>query len=208
MTESKTGRFGKYHIKDNRNIFFYPNEWDKIFNMAKEKQKMTMDFLINTGARINEVRNIKVKDIDFMRNNIIIMVTKVRAKKGEKKPTPRPISISSKFARRLNKYIKKYKLDPEDTFPLITTQGMGKVLKRLSEKIKKQQFEDISTHNIRKTTETWLVAMGVDSLKVAKHLGHSANVAFSNYLSGDLFTYDEKRKIRIFFDDLFPEAKI
>jgi len=48
----------KYTVRNNRDRFFYPNEWMKFYDKLKNNQKMTFDFLINTGARINEARNV------------------------------------------------------------------------------------------------------------------------------------------------------
>ena len=48
----------KYSVRNNRDRFFYPNEWMNFYDKLKNNQKMTFDFLINTGSRINEARHI------------------------------------------------------------------------------------------------------------------------------------------------------
>ena len=104
----KTGRWGLYRMKDNTKLFFYPREFLKILDKAKPKQRDSLMMLIHTGARHNEARHIKVGDVDLSRKTIIIRVTKVRAKKGEKNPRPRTIPISSQFAKIVKKEISFY----------------------------------------------------------------------------------------------------
>ena len=101
-----------YTVRDNRDRFFYPKEWIKFFEVIKESQHLTFDFLINTGARINEARNVKVEDVDLANKRIILRVTKVKSKKGEKNPRPRTIPISSQFCKRLKRYINDFKFTP------------------------------------------------------------------------------------------------
>jgi integrase len=106
--QRKNGK--SYSVRDNRDRYFFPSEWIKFFDGLKENQKLTFEFLINTGARINEAFHVKVGDIDVPNKRLILRVTKVKAAKKEKTPRPRQISISSQFARRLNKYIKDKKM--------------------------------------------------------------------------------------------------
>lgn len=203
MPTIKTGKHGTYTVKENKNLFLYPQEWAKIERVANSRQVMSMAIQLQTGARINEARHIKVEDIDFNRNNIILKQTKVRAKLGEKKPTPRIIPISSKFAKDLRKYINKYKLKSSDYFPMLNHQGQTYAVKQSSKKIGREDWRDFSSHNLRKTFESWLVALGIDSLKIIKHLGHDFKTAATSYVSSDIFTYDDKKMIRNILGDLY-----
>ena len=78
----KGGR--KWSVKDNVNRFLFPDEYKKFEDQLKSKQKFSVICLINTGARINEIQNVKVEDCDLDRNRIILRVTKAKAKNGEK----------------------------------------------------------------------------------------------------------------------------
>jgi len=193
----------KYHIKENKNKFFFPDEWIKVMDLAKVKQAESFTHLINTGARYNEARHIKVSDVDFERNNIVLRITKVKAKKGEKKPTPRFIPVSSQYTKFLKKQIRKYKLDQDDVFPMLKNPAANIALKKLTKELKMKDYMDYSIHNIRKTFECWLIALGNDGFKVAKHLGHTAQVAMNNYISSDIFTWNDKDKIRQLLGDLY-----
>ena len=201
------GKHKKYWIKENRNAFFYPDEWIKLFDLANENQKRSLNMMINTGARIDEIRNVKVEDIHFDRNWIELKKTKVRSKLKETKPTSRPIPISSQFSRDLKKYITKFKLQQIDTIPMIKTQGMAYTIKSLAKKIRREDYKNFSSHNIRKTFETWMFALGVDPFKVAQHLGHDLKTAMKHYVSPDIFDGRDKEKMIKILGDLVQRMR-
>ena len=192
-----------YHIKQNLKHFYYPEQWLKLMKEAKPKQKETFTMLINTGARFNEARHIKVEDVDFERNNLVLKVTKVKAKKKETRPNPRHIPISTEFSKFLKKQVKKYNLKADDYFPMLKSSAANTALKKLTKKIGIKEYQDYSIHNLRKTFECWLIALGNDGFKVAKHLGHTAAVALNEYISADIFTYQDKKMIRQIIGDLY-----
>jgi hypothetical protein len=43
-------------------------------------------------------------------------------------------------------------------------------------------WREFSVHNVRKTFETWLIALGVSPFVVFKHCGHSPGCAFRRYI--------------------------
>jgi len=169
------------------------------FDNLKAKQKITFNFLINTGARINEVKGIRVGDVDFERNSIILRNTKSRNRDGTKKI--RVISVSSQFIKFLRSIIKDYGLKPENVFPILSTPasniGMQKALKDIKDK------DNFSVHSVRKTTEVWLLSLGIDSLKVSKHMGHTIQVAQKYYVSPDTFNWEDKKQMRDIIGDLY-----
>ena len=191
----------KYSVRANRDRFFYPNEWMKFFDDLKANQKMTFDILINTGARINEAIHIKVGDVDFVRNNIILRVTKVKAMKGEKNPRPRTISISPQFARRLKSYCKDKPND--DYLGLLGAAGAHLALKRTLQRIQISDWYMFSLHNIRKTHGNWLKALGIDGAEICTRLGHDYNTFLKAYCSPDIFNYKDKQDMRLILGDLY-----
>lgn len=193
----------KYSVRANRDRFFYPNEWMKFYDNLKTMQKMTFDMLINTGARINEVIHIKVGDIDFDRNNIILRVTKVKARKGEKNPRPRTISISSQFARKLKLYCKDK--NNEEYIHLLSAEGAHLAMKRTLERIGIKDWYMFSLHNIRKTHGNWLKALGIDGAEICTRLGHDYNTFLKAYGSPDIFTFKDKQDMRLILGDLYKK---
>jgi integrase len=190
-----------YTKRQDKMRFFFPDEFSAFFDNLKPKQKPTFRFLINTGARINENRGISVADVDFVRNSIIIRNTKSRNKDGTKKI--RVISISSQFSKYLNSLIRDYNLKPDDKFPILSTPAANTALKIALKKTGIKDYQNISIHSIRKTTECWLLSLGVDSLKVAKHIGHTIAIAQKYYVSPDTFSHEDKMEMREFIGDLY-----
>ena len=190
-----------YSNRSNRDRFFYPNEWMKFYDVLKENQKLTFDLLINTGARINEVKHIKLGDIDFERDTIILRVTKVKAKKGEKNPRPRTIGISSQFSRKLKGYTKG--LNNESYLNVLSTPAANICLKKTLKKININDFYMFSIHNIRKTHGNWLKALGIDGAEICTRLGHDYNTFLRAYSSPDIFTFKDKQDMRLILGDLY-----
>jgi len=192
-----------YSIRTHRDRFFYPDEWGKFFQVLNKRQKLTFRFLINTGSRINEARNVRVEDIDIERKRMILRITKVKSKKGEKHPRPRTIPISTQFAKYLKAYIKEKELTNPDYLPILSTPAANIGMKLALQRVRIKDWYMFSVHNVRKTLETWLMALNIDGLKITSHIGHSMAVAAKNYISADVFSWDEKKQIRIIIGDLY-----
>ena len=182
----------KYHRKENKKRFFYPEEWQKFYELLKEEQQPYFKIARNTGGRINEIRNVKAEDIDFERKTLTFKVTKVRAKKKERKPTPRTIPISSELSDWLERWIRKYKLKPNDKFSIPSTTAIKNILNNKLQEIGVKDWEEFSSHNVRKTFGTWLLALGVDGVAVAVHMGHDVNTMVNSYVSPNVFTEKDR----------------
>jgi integrase len=187
----------------------FPDEWQAFYDILKPRQKITFNFLINTGARINEIRNVKVSDIDFDRGNIVLRVTKrIINRPGIQKEgvrTIRILSISSEFSKYLKKVVNEYELKADDFFPILSTPAGNIAMKKALKDAGIGDYEMFSLHNCRKTLETWLLALGVDNFKLVKHFGHSMAVALKHYLSADVFNYEDRQKMREIIGDLFQK---
>lgn len=199
-----------YSVRKNRDRFFYPSEWMKFYDNLNESQKMTFELLIQTGARINEVIHIKSSDIDFERNNITLKVTKVKAKKGEKYPRPRTISISSQFCKRLKKYCRDKGLLNEngtllkdDYLNLLSKPASHIAMKKCLQKIGILDYYNFSCHNVRKTHGNYLKALQVDGFEICNRLGHDMNTFLKSYASPDIFNFKDKQDMRLILGDLY-----
>jgi len=177
------------------------DEWMKFYDHLKESQRLTFDFLINTGSRINEARHVKVSDIDFVNKRVILRVTKVKAKKGEKHPRPRTISFSTQFGKRLKKYI--IKKSSEDYIGILSTPAANIAMKNHLIKVNIKDYYMFSIHNIRKTHGNWLKALGVDGGEICTRLGHDYNTFLKSYGSPDIFSFEEKSQMRMIIGDLY-----
>lgn len=201
--KSLTRRNGNpYSLRTNRDRFFYPNEWMKFFDNLKDSQKLTFDFLMQTGCRINEARNVKVGDIDFDRLTIILRVTKVKARKGEKNPRPRTISISTQFSRRLKKVTEGKTND--DYLKILSTPAANIAMKNTLKKIEIKDWYMFSIHNIRKTHGNYLKALALTpESEICKRLGHDYNTFLKAYVSADIFSYKDLDQMRLILGDLY-----
>lgn len=193
----------KYTLKDNQHRFFFPDEYMKFEDELKNKQKFSVRFLINTGARINEARHVKVEDCDLERKRIVLRVTKVKAKKGEKAPRPRIIPISSQYAKYLKKCVIEANLKPTDVLGILSNPALNLAYKKAAQKAGIRDYWNVSSHTFRKTLEVWLMALGVDSLALTAHIGHDIKTAAQYYVSPDIFSWEDKTKMREIIGDLY-----
>lgn len=180
--------------KINKKRFIYPDKFQEMLDFANENQKFSLLFLINTGARINEVRNVDPKDLDSERSTIILRITKVRARLGETRPTPRIIPVSTNFFKYLKKELPKRKV--------LSTNALNIALKRLLKEVSVPNADEISVHNIRKTFGTWMLSLGCDGFKIAQHLGHSPTELSKDYATNDIFNSKDKQIMREILGDL------
>jgi integrase len=183
-----------YKLKIDKKIFFYPEDFLHVLELATDKQKFNLLCMINTGARINEIRHVVKKDLDKERYNLTLWITKVRAKLKETRPSPRTIPISTQFFKYIYSNIDNYKM--------YSTNHYDTFLKELSVKAKVKNPNEYSSHNMRKTFGTWMLALGVDGFKLAQHLGHSPDMLRTHYASPDIFNFRDKDIMRDILGDL------
>ena len=177
----------KYSVRDDRSRYFFPEEWEKFFGAIKKDRQAIYDFLINTGARIEEALHIKPKNFDWDKNRLTLRVTKMKAVKGERVGKPRIFTISSQFGRRMKKYISGNKIKDDEFIFKVSKQAVSQMLKRTLKKIEMKDWYNFSLHNIRKTHGNYLKALGVDSGEICYRLGHDLNTFIKHYGSANIF---------------------
>ncbi len=197
----KNGR--SYSMKENKMRFFFPKEFIEFEKQLKLKQHHTVRCLLNTGARINEIRNVRIEDCDLDNKRITLRITKTKAKKGEKHGKVRTIPISSEFAKYLKKYFRENELKDEHFIGILSTPATLIAIKNAARKSNIDDWRNFSAHNLRKTLEVWLMALGVSDLPLTAHLGHDIKTAASHYVSPDIFGHEEKLLIRSILGDLY-----
>jgi len=184
-------------IKQDKYRFFYPPEFESMLDHLNKNGKFTASFMINSGARINECRGFKQDPIfDNERSNITLIHTKVRARLKEKTPRSRTIPISKSFFNQLKRDL--------PTHRILSTNAFNIALRRACKDANIKMPDQFSSHNIRKTFATWLLSLGADGFKLAKHLGHTPNELAKDYATNDVFNSKDKQIIRSILKDL-PE---
>jgi len=199
IVQRRNGR--SYKVRLHRNRVFFPKEWISFYDCLKENQKMTFDFLLNTGARINEAVNVTCNDIDFIKKVIHLRV--VKKKCIQSTGYPRFIPMSTSFSIRLLEYIKSKGVSGDIKLGLLTASSAHSALKWGLIRAGIKDWYMFSLHNIRKTLETWLVSQNLGTLKVMKHMGHNVPTALKHYIQPDLFTPEDKIMIKDILGDLY-----
>lgn len=189
-------------MKTDKNRFLYPSEYKQFIKLIeKRRNKLLYELQFNTGARFDEVLHLRPMDFDFERNNVRLWKTKTKAKKGEKVGTPRTISLSSEFSKRMKRYCQD-KQNDKQLFN-ISLAGYNQLLKRTLETMGIMEFNEFSSHNIRKTHGMYLKALGIDVGEICTRLGHDVNTYIKHYGSADIFTETDMRGIRELLGDLY-----
>lgn len=198
-----------FTYKEDKFRYFFPKDYLKVFDCLKKKQQHTLVCQLNTGARINELMHVKVSDIDFVNRRLVLRVTKSKAKKGEEKGRGRmrTIQISTKFAKYLKGFIRENNLVQEDNLMILSKPAFNIGLKKACAKAGLLNPNDFSSHNIRKTLEVWLMALGVQDMTLVAHLGHDIRTAVSHYVSPSIFTREEKDIILEILDNLYEDER-
>ena len=197
-----------YTVRLKRDRIFSPDEWNLFYNSLPKKSKPLFLCLINTGGRINEILNIKKKDIDFTNNLVSLKITKKHGFFST--GNPRTFKISSQYSCQLKEFVKNLK--EEDKLFKVSRQSAWRLMQRHLKQLDIKNYQDFSIHNIRKTFECWLNFLGNNHLLILKHLGHNQSTALRYYLTTDIYTDDYKLKARQILGDLYatprPEVKI
>jgi len=193
-----------YTVRKDRNRYFYPDEWKAFYQALKKPKRPLFDFLINTGARIDEATHIREKDFDIERATVRIWKVKVKAKKGEKTGKPRTIPLSSEFIERVKKYIKDNK-NGEYLWGMSNQAPYG-MLKRKLKGVVEDPY-NFGLHNIRKTHGMWLKALNIPAEEICLRLGHDFNTYLKHYGSSDVFSNQDIAKIDKMMGDLYQRRR-
>lgn len=200
----------KYSVRKDRHRYFFPEEWIRFLNAIKPNKRILFETLLQTGARIDEALHLKPKDFIWENNTVTLRVTKSKAKKGESKVLggkQRSFVVSSKYIRRLRKYIRDNQIkDDELLFP-ITKQAVSQLFKRGLKKAGLNEWE-FSLHNIRKTSGMWLKTVqrrgvDLDVSEICMRLGHDHNTFLKHYGSPSIFTDQQRDKIVDILGDMY-----
>lgn len=152
-------------------------EIKRLFSSVKnEKHLMVLKFFYFSGVRLSELINLKVKDIDFEREQIHII-----SGKGRK---DRFINLRKIFESELKEYLKN-----KDLNEYLFLGKNGKYSKRTIQKIcsvytkKAGIIKNVTPHTLRRTFATHLIENKNDIYKVSKLMGHANTSTTEGYIS-------------------------
>lgn len=174
--------------------------WPKIEVMLKEcekrgkaKYKMLISVAWNTALRVKELAGIKVKDFNFVKDELI--VRKEICKKPRKRlPVDKIIKINEpEFMNDLQDYIKQMRLNDEDYLfcygddrKPYTTRRLAAIIEEIGNWI---DFRGLHPHLFRHARAKWLLSKKT-SMKYVQELlrHHDASTTINEYAR---FTRDE-----------------
>ena len=166
---------------------------------GKRREIALIYFLVNTGVRVSELANLKIKDIDFDRKRALVL---------GKRNKQRYVYFDARTKVRLMDYFENDRSDItfknseivcDKDAPLIASEigGFHPIKKNTIEsKMRKLGIKSgigrIHPHLFRATYATNMLKKGVDIQVIAKLLGHSKIETTSLYI---LLSEDEMEKI-------------
>ena len=163
------------------------------------RNKLILEILYSTGIRVSELVNIKLSDIDFSNNRILILG------KGNKE---RFVLYGKVCSELLKEYLDKSrsKLNKNSDYLLLNKFG-NKITDRairmiIDDIVKKSSLKlNISPHTLRHTFATHLLNEGADLKIVQELLGHE------NISTTGIYTHISNERLRRIYLEAHPRAK-
>lgn len=148
--------------------YFSKPEIDLIFDSVKHSQKnyLLLSLLWQTGARVSEILQLKVKDIDFHSRSIRITTLK------QKSRPQRVIPLQGNLLGLLGAFIASCELKREDFILDITRQRVHQIVREAVTKVNLGE-ERAHPHTFRHSFAVYAVLSGVPILVIKNWLGHS-----------------------------------
>lgn len=145
---------------------------------VEHRNWVLVNYLLETGNRLNTVLNLKVGDIDLENGMVVLTTTKNR--KAQYNP------ISEHLVKILKEYIRMYRLKKDDYLFInelgeqMTRNSMQHAIARYN---KKRGVEKTSIHAFRHTFAKHYITSGGDAFKLQRLLGHSTLDVTLNYVN-------------------------
>ena len=152
------------------------------------RNKVLLSLMYATGARAQEICDLKVKDFNFNVKPVTVSILG----KGSKR---RQISIPDKASAIIYKYIRHRKIDDKPDSFIFSSQTHEKMSVSCIEEIFKKyikeakelhpdlfKMESYSPHSMRHTTATHMIEMGIPLIVIKNFLGHSSITTTEVYI--------------------------
>jgi len=162
------------------------------------KSHIIAELMYSTGARINEIANLKPKDIDFNRGVVKLRDTKSRQIR-DGILNDYAGKILQIFISEMREYINFGKNNADNSLIFGSKTNLKIWLNGILNKMSiKLEYGKYSTHNIRHSVGTHLLKNGCDIRHIQEILGHKA------LSSTQIYTKIEKDELRNVIDEFHP----
>ncbi|MEA3515487.1 MAG: tyrosine-type recombinase/integrase [Nanoarchaeota archaeon] len=131
------------------------------------RDELILLFMYNIGARVSELINFRIEDIDFENNSVSIF-----RGKGAK---DRTVNISKDFAQLLRAFVRrkdKGTLFISNHGKPFTPRAIQKKIKSIAMSAGLAYIDKITPHSLRHTHAVHALQSGVNIVSIKKHLGH------------------------------------
>jgi integrase/recombinase XerD len=152
---------------------------------VEHRNWVLVNYLLETGNRLNTVLNLKVEDIDLV--NGMVILTKTKNRNSQYNP------ISETLIKTLTEYLRIYRFENDD---YVFINELGEQMTRnsiqhsLARYNKKRGVDKTSIHAFRHTFAKHYITSGGDAFKLQRFLGHSTLDVTLNYVN--LYSEDLK----------------
>lgn len=190
--------------------FIYPKEIESLFNSINtskplgKRDMLILEFLYGTGVRVGELCSIRLKDIDFYQNLVLI-----HGKGSKDRYTPIHNLLSKSLQDYIlttrNDFLKRAQNKENDTLFLnfkgtsLSQRGVRLIIKRIIDN--SEETFNLSPHTLRHTFATHLLNNGADLRSVQELLGHA------HLSSTQIYTQVSKEKLKESYMEAHPRAK-
>lgn len=205
----------EYAVRRDTNKFLYPEQWNRLIESLRPKNRLIFKMLIGTGARIDEALHIRPCDFKWERRTLELVHTKSKAKKGESKELggkPRSFVVSTQLCKDIKQYLREIGVDsPYDTKDLIfdfTQKSVYKLFKAKLKEIEVKDWQLFGLHSIRKTHGMWLKSLvpysrEITIEEICLRLGHDMNTYLKHYGSPSVFNDRDKNMMIQILGDIY-----
>ncbi|MGP4069735.1 tyrosine-type recombinase/integrase [Halobacillus sp. B29] len=157
----------------------------KSIGFVEHRNWVMVNYLLETGNRLNTLLNLKVEDIDLENGMVVLNTTKNR--KAQYNP------ISEYLIMIIKTYVRNYELGAEDYLfvnELKEQMTRNSAQHAISRYNKSRGVEKTSIHAFRHTFAKHYITSGGDAFKLQRLLGHSTLEVTMNYVN--LYSEDLK----------------
>ncbi|MDI6703065.1 MAG: site-specific tyrosine recombinase XerD [bacterium] len=190
--------------------FLYLKEVEELISLPDEKtafglrDKAILEVLYSSGARVEELVNLNLEDIDFLGG-----MAKLLRKGGKERMVPigsYALQALERYIERRDEFVKRVKSNDESACALflnrwgkrLSSRGVRMIMDRY---IKRLSFKKhVSPHTLRHTFATHLLDRGADLRSVQELLGH---VKLS---TTQIYTHVTKEGLKEVYDRTHPRA--